>query len=108
MDYSVSTVTLFQWIAIESAKRFGVPVGHIYNTNYRTVTEVSRARWLTILTAFAHLNLTVSQIGRLLNRHHSTVLYGLERAKETPEVVGSSDIVWAIVEAKKTRVNPST
>lgn len=102
----MNTLQLFQWVVIESARYYDVRVNFIYEKE--RMTEVCRARWLAMLTSYAHLNLNANQIARLLHRNHTTILYGLERAKSLPEIVTATETVWAVVESKKNQVIPQT
>lgn len=103
----MNNIQLFQFIVIESAKYCKVPTAEIYRSTRGTV-EVVRARWLVMLTGFVHLQLSANQIGRLLGRTHATVLHGIAKARELPRMVAATDVIFAVVESKKTSIIPNT
>jgi len=93
----------FAFIVREASKFYGVRTNKVYGVSRHS--EVCKARRLSMLIAYVHLNLSASQIGRLLNRCHTTVLHGIELAKSDSSVLKACDTIFALVELVKTPTN---
>lgn len=67
------------------AEGYGIHPKLIYNDD-RKPHYVMRARYAAIRAlSIMKPNMSFSQIGNLINRHHSTVLYALDRLKRHPD-----------------------
>lgn len=70
-------------IILFTAKETGVSAAALLGVTQ--VARVVRARQLAMLRLQKH-GASLNQIGRVLNRHHTTVLYGVRKAKEREKI----------------------
>jgi chromosomal replication initiation ATPase DnaA len=90
-------------ILAAAARRCNVPVSGLRSP--RRDTPLARARWVAML-ALAYRGCSSVTIGRLLLRHHSTVLHGLARAQTDPALATAAAAcawTWNEVAGRTTR-----
>ncbi len=77
----------FSVLAAEVASAFDVPVSHVFSE--RRTARIADARQLLYLMARDLLGWSYGRIGRHINRDHSTVIHGAQKASrrvyESPE-----------------------
>lgn len=71
-------------VLLAISEEYGVAVADIYGQSRQS--GISEARQMCIMILYRRLRLSVSEIGRLLSRRHSTVIYSLRRIEALVEV----------------------